>query len=268
MWKYKKNWKKIIKIIVTILAVVIGFQSCSSMLNNTNNHKQTAADSREKDRKAEKKKVPPKKEEKEKKEQPKKKEETKKKETSEKEKKSAQANKSSTRKKPLFIDDLSDHLTFKNPYAKEVVIREGVTKEEVIAYEEIMSRLNADDRPEDEILSEIAPSYGMTLEDMHAFINRVMVPAINIYKDNAPSNSEIISMVKKSMEAITNPEIKFSPFESDWYVDGTTQYIAKTSKFNFNNQDHELIVKIKFDTFFQEYAIFQIKVDGKNIDFQ
>lgn len=48
MWRYKKNWNKIVKIVLTLLIVAIAFRSCSSVLNRSTRSISTATVQNEK----------------------------------------------------------------------------------------------------------------------------------------------------------------------------------------------------------------------------
>jgi hypothetical protein len=146
------------------------------------------------------------------------------------------------------------------------------TMDDLKKYDEILAYLNSDyNRPETELIEELAPNYGMSTEELQEYVNWVMPYATGL-KDIAEAPEEpdfiaLISYAETAIEDITNEDVTVSVRESDWDIDKTLlRYVMKSSSVKIADQAHDVIIKLEFDRTYETYSVLQLKIDGNNID--
>ena len=67
-----------------------------------------------------------------------------------------------------------------SPTSQQYVVKQSLNSEDVAMFEEVLKILNSDmNTPEDEIYERIAPNYGMSADELKAFMQKML---IEIYK--------------------------------------------------------------------------------------
>jgi hypothetical protein len=147
------------------------------------------------------------------------------------------------------------------------------TVDDVKKYDEILKYLNSDySRPESELLEEIAPQYGTTVNKLKEWIDWVMPYATGLETpagtSNEPDFVSLIAYAKNAVERITGKEVSISFSKTDWDVSKTYyRYVMKSDMKIGNESDQSVIIKLDFfDATYKEYGVLQLKINNVNID--
>jgi hypothetical protein len=145
------------------------------------------------------------------------------------------------------------------------------TQDDVNLYNKIMKRLYAEmDRKEADILSEMQDEIGMSPDEAIDFLQRVMPYATGgkqLPGITEPKFLELISYAETAIEGITGQSVSPSVREDDWSITKTNLRYVMRSDMKIGGISRDVIVKIEFsDTNYTDYIVFQLKIDGINID--
>lgn len=91
---------------------------------------------------------------------------------------------------------------------------------------------------------------------------------VDINGNPGPGFIELVTYFEVGLEDITGKNVKISVREDDWEIGkANLNYILKTNCEIGDKKGHDVIMKINFDETYETYAVFQLKIDGKNIDY-
>ena len=65
---------------------------------------------------------------------------------------------------------------------------------------------------------------------------------------------------------MTGQEVEISTFEDDWYIMKGNFGYNLTTDCKIAKYKHEVVLKIEYDETYEHFKVFQLKVDGVNID--
>ena len=65
---------------------------------------------------------------------------------------------------------------------------------------------------------------------------------------------------------MTGQDVEISTFEGDWYIMKANFRYNLTTDCRIAKYKHEVILKIEYDESYEHFKVFQLKVDGVNID--
>ena len=85
--------------------------------------------------------------------------------------------------------------------------------------------------------------------------------------DEGPTKSDLLGYAQIAFEGATGEEdATFSISVSDYTIEKTGFRYVITGPVEYGGASHEAIIKLEFDEEYNEFWLFQLKVDGQNID--
>ena len=136
-------------------------------------------------------------------------------------------------------------------------------------YSSIMDALNAEpNRSEDEILADIAPLYGDSVEDLYAFLKENMSAAVDRdmgRSSSAPSDDEMKDIAKNIMKNIITDDSEVDTKTIEINNPNIRICLAKMTVNDRNKDPHEMILKYELSDDFSGAEITQVKENGQNI---
>lgn len=89
---------------------------------------------------------------------------------------------------------------------------------------------------------------------------------VDINGNPGPDFITLIVSFENALEIMTGQDVEISVFEEDWYILKTNFRYNLTTDCKIANFSHEVIMKIEFDETYETFNLFQLKIDGVNID--
>ena len=150
----------------------------------------------------------------------------------------------------------------------------AITEEEYEKYNRILEYLNSNpDKSEDELFKDLEQEFGDTSANLKSFVNANMQNAIDYdmgraINEETLAKSDVIETVKQFFieNVENNKELKVEVQESD--IELTNLKAVATSNFTYEDKDYEYILKVEYTEDLQTAKVFQLKVNGVDIDLE
>lgn len=85
--------------------------------------------------------------------------------------------------------------------------------------------------------------------------------------EEGPTKSELLGYAQIAFQGATGESgATFSISTSDYTIEKTGWRYVITGPVTYGNATHEAIIKLEFTEDYQEFELFQLKIDGQNID--
>jgi len=145
----------------------------------------------------------------------------------------------------------------------------GISDADFKKYNEIMDYLyKYPDKSEQILFLELANKYNQSASELKAFVNANMEGAIARDKgEQIVSQSDVIRLSEAFLKNNINPNAgAFTVETRDISASITGTRAICTIPFSLSDSAHEAIIKFEFTDNYQTVKVFQLKIDGKNID--
>lgn len=86
--------------------------------------------------------------------------------------------------------------------------------------------------------------------------------------EEGPDFIALISYAETALENITGSNVSVSTRKDDWNITKTNlRYVLSSQNVKIDGNTRDVIIKIEFeDDSYSHYKVFQLKIDGKDID--
>lgn len=89
---------------------------------------------------------------------------------------------------------------------------------------------------------------------------------VDINGNPGPDFITLISVFEYWLEGFIGENVKISVFEEDWKISKANFGYVLTTKCRIPYKEYDVIMKIEFDETYETYEVFQLKINGINID--
>lgn len=90
---------------------------------------------------------------------------------------------------------------------------------------------------------------------------------VDINGNPGPDFITLMLDFENALETMTGQEVEISTFEDDWYIMKGNFGYNLTTDCKIAKYKHEVVLKIEYDETYEHFKVFQLKIDGVNIDF-
>lgn len=90
---------------------------------------------------------------------------------------------------------------------------------------------------------------------------------LDINGNSGPDFIALISYFEYALEDITGQNVRISYMRGDWEIGKANFRYILTTNCKIGQIRYDVIMKMEFDEKYETYEVFQLKIDGHNIDF-